>query len=102
MRDEHNRKRYQKLGLDTPDFGYEQAYEAARKWFEGRDAGIVDEDITASDACREYVEDRREKKGDATARDAELRFQKYVYDTPFGAIKVVKLHTPRIEQWRGV
>ena len=100
MRDEHNRKRQEALGLDTPQFGYEQAYTVARKWFEGRDAGVEDEDITVAEACREYVADRREKKGEATARDAGLRFRKYVYDKPFGSIKVAKVHKPRIEQWR--
>lgn len=95
MRDENNLKRYQKLGLDSEDFGYEQAYEAARVWFAGRDGGISDDEITVAEACREYVEDRLEKKGDACAHDAQERFKLYVYDKPFGACKVAKLRTQR-------
>ena len=39
MRDEGNRKVYQKLGFETATFGYEEARTAALQWFEGREAG---------------------------------------------------------------
>jgi integrase len=100
MRDESNRKRSHFLGADAPGFGYEQACEAARKWFNGCDAGVTDEEIRVEDACREYVTNRREVKGEACADDAEQRFERTVYGKPFGAIKVAKLRTPRIEEWR--
>lgn len=100
MRDEHNRKVYQRLGFDAPAFGYEQAHAAALAWFNGRDAGVEDGETTVAGACREYVTDRREKKSAACAHDAEKRFERTVYDTPFGSMKVAKLRTPRVEEWR--
>jgi len=48
MRDESNRKVYQNLALDTPQFGWDEARTAALKWFDGRDAGIADESITVA------------------------------------------------------
>jgi len=94
MRDEHNVKVTKALGLDAPAFGYEEACKAAHIWFNGRDGGINGEDITVEGACREYVEDRREKKSEQCARDARLRFERHMYGTPLRSIKLVKLRTP--------
>jgi len=62
--------------------------------------GIHNGSFTVTDACREYVEDRRREKGDKTADDADWRFRSSVYDTPFGKIELAKLRTPAVKQWR--
>lgn len=100
MRDEAGRKKYESLGYHSDTFGHEEARAAALKWFDGRDAGISDEVVTVADACRDYVKDRRRKKSEGCAHDAEKRFERTVFDTPFGALPVAKLRTPRIEEWR--
>lgn len=99
-RDEASRQRYKALGLVTDAFDYEAARAAALHWFEAADAGVTDEVVTIADACREYVEDRRREKGEGCAHDAKMRFERTVYDTPFGATPLAKLRTPMIKKWR--
>jgi integrase len=91
---------YKSLGLVTDANDHEKARAAALAWREGRDAGVSSESATIADACREYVADRRREKGERTAHDAEMRFRRTVYNTPFGALPLAKLRTPRLKQWR--
>jgi integrase len=100
MRSETGHKLYKALGYVTGAFDYERAREKAQAWFGGQDAGVLDDAATVTQACRQYVEDRRREKGDACAHDADKRFERTVYDTPFGAIPVAKLRTPIIREWR--
>jgi integrase len=100
MRNETGHKVYKALGYFTEAFDYEKAREAALTWFRARDAGVNGDDATVAAACREYVEDRRREKGMACAHDAKKRFERTVYGTPFGAIPLGKLRTPRIKEWR--
>ncbi len=93
---------FESLGLATAEHDYEAARTAALKWRADRNAGITDDvrTKTVADACREYVEDRRREKGEACAHDAEKRFERTVYATPFGALPLAKLRTPSIKAWR--
>lgn len=100
MRNETGHKVYKALGYCSDAFDYEAARVAAVNWFGQQDAGVADDVVTVADACREYVKDRRREKGEACAHDAEKRFERTVYKTPFGAIPVHKLRTPRIKEWR--
>jgi integrase len=100
MRNETGHKIYKALGFVRKGFDYEEARKAAQSWFDAQDAGIAGDDDTVADACREYVRDRRREKGEACAHDADKRFERTVYDTPFGAIPLAKLRTPRIKEWR--
>lgn len=100
MRNETGHKEYKALGYFSDTFDYEKAREVALRWFNQQDAGIVDDVLTVAAACREYVADRRREKGDACAHDADKRFERTVYNKPFGAIPVAKLRTPRIKEWR--
>ena len=92
--DETGQKVYKSLGFCTDAFDYEKAREAAEAWFRLRDAGVADELITVTDACKAYVEHLRREKGDVSAHDADMRFKRTVYGTTFGAISVGKLRTP--------
>jgi integrase len=100
MRNETGHKMYKALGYVSSAFDFEKARERAQGWFTGQDAGVLNDSVTVAAACRQYVDDRRREKGDACAHDAEKRFERTVYDTPFGAIPVAKLRTPLIKEWR--
>src|SRR5580704_15349770 len=67
---------YRALGVATRDFDYEAAKQAAVEWFESRDAGVDGAAKTVADVCREYVTELGSKKGEASANDAEKRFER--------------------------
>ena len=100
MRDESGRKVYKSLGFVSDALDYEAARKSALTWFEAQDAGVTEGNSTVADACREYVKDREREKGKDCAHDAKKRFDRTVFDTPFGAIPLSKLRTPRIKEWR--
>jgi integrase len=91
---------YKSLGMVTDQNDHEAARIAAVEWKKGREAGVADDRKTVEDVCKQYVEDRREEKGEACAHDAEKRFERTVYGKPFGSIPLTKLRTPRIKEWR--
>lgn len=91
---------YESLGIASATSDYNWAREAALKWRKDRAAGITSDVVTVADACREYVVDRRREKGEATARDAEQRFKRYVYGKSLGAICLSKLRKPQVKHWR--
>ncbi|MGB3747425.1 MAG: tyrosine-type recombinase/integrase [Rhodanobacter sp.] len=100
QRDEDGRQRYHSLGHAdaTP---YDDAVKAARTWAKSLQAGINTTEVqTVADACRVYVANRRRKKGDANADDAEGRFKRTVYGHTIAKVKLAKLSTEQIEVWR--
>lgn len=93
--------RFESFGLVTDENDYLTACERAREW--GRQLlAEIDTSVckTVADACKLYVEDRRRVKGKATARDAELRFQRTVDEHTIGKTKLDKLRQVAIEKWR--
>ena len=93
--------RYKALGRVTPEFDYLAACAKAKEWARAEAAGVdTAECRTIADACKLYVEDRRRVKGAATARDAELRFNRTVKDSPLGALALDKLRQATLEKWR--
>ena len=95
-RDERGKQTNYTLGsLDT----FDAACKAAREWID-RAKGGSSEVVTVSEACRRYVEDRRSEKGENTAKDAEGRFRRQVYDSKFGRIELSALKTAHITDWR--
>ncbi len=99
-REEDGHQRYKSLGIATPALGYDAACKEARRWFADLEAGVSDEAITVAQACREYVDDRRREKGTSSARDAEMRFARTVYDTELGRRPLSKVRTNHILAWR--
>jgi hypothetical protein len=100
LRDDAGRQAYHSLGYLSDAFDFDRAKAEAEAWFRKREVGISDEVVTVTDACREYVKDRRREKGEATAHDAKKRFERTVYKTTFGDIALAKLRTPHIKSWR--
>lgn len=100
-RDDEGKQRYRSLGPVTESMDYDAARKAAREWMKNADAGIDTTTVrTVADACREYVADRTKQKGEATGRDAELRFKRTVYDHAIGKVLLSKITQKRIEAWR--
>jgi len=101
VRDETGRQHYRALGAASATFDYDHAKAAAAAVFVALDAGVAPGTrATVESACKEYVEDRRREKGETTARDAEARFERTIYDTEFGRLALAKLRTPAIRRWR--
>ncbi|MDP1646183.1 MAG: tyrosine-type recombinase/integrase [Thiobacillus sp.] len=95
-RSESGGQKYHALG-SQPD--YDTAVKLARDWFIQCQGGST-EIIDVSEACMRYVEDRRKEKGESTAKDAEGRFRRLVYEKSFGRIKLAALRTAHITDWR--
>jgi integrase len=102
MRPEGGAKKYEyrALGAVTREFDYESAKEAAAEWFRSRDAGLDGKITSVAEVCREYVTELRRKNGEASANDAEKRFERTVYKDPVGETRLDKIRTPRIKDWR--
>ncbi|MEP7247986.1 MAG: hypothetical protein ABI885_30455, partial [Gammaproteobacteria bacterium] len=100
LRDDTGKDWYHKLGQVTERYTYEDAKADAVRWFAIKDAGVTDDVVTVEAGCKAYVIDRRHVKGEATAHDAEKRFERTVYGRPFGALPMEKLSTLRIKTWR--
>ncbi len=117
LRDDEGKQHYRPLGQVTKDFEHDAAKRAAETWFADFEVGVTDKPLTVADACREYVADLqaegrgaiasgdRRRDPDAVpgwgaAHDAEMRFQRTIYDNPIGKGLVEKLRTARIKQWR--
>jgi len=93
------RRTYKALGADSETFGFPQAREAARKWFEGLEQGVTGKDTTVTDACEEYVKNQRDKKKEATAHDAQKRFERVVYKSTLGKVKLSDLRKHHLRTW---
>lgn len=100
MRDESGRQWYRSLGRVSDAFDFDRAKEEAGRWFKLRESGVSDDVVSVADACRQYVEDRRREKSEATAHDAEMRFRRTIYDHALGARPLAKLRAPHIKAWR--
>jgi integrase len=99
LRDDAGMQHYRSLGYLSDGFGFEEAKAAAVDWFKGFDAGVTDAPPTLTTICKDYVDDRRRVKGEATAHDADMRFERTVYGTTLGATLVDKLRTPHYRRW---
>ena len=94
-RDAERKQHYHALG-QHPD--YDAAVKAARQWFVQCE-GATPKTVTVADAARQYVEERRTRKGELSAKDAEGRFKRHVYDASIGKIELAKLEAAEIEKW---
>lgn len=99
--DEDRRHRYNSLGPVSAENDYEAAKSAARRWAKALAAGVETKDVrTIADACAEYVKDRRTVKGEATARDAEARFEREIDNHAIAKLPLDRVRQKRLEEWR--
>jgi integrase len=100
-RDDDGHRHYKALGLVRPEFDYDSAADAARQWIKLVREGVKTHDVvTVSDACRAYVAERRTAKSEACAHDADKRFERTVYEAPFGRQALTKLRAAKVRAWR--
>jgi len=88
------------LGGHTPARQYDEAMRQALEWFRSFEAGVVPNDATVADVCRQHVKALRLDDGDAKANETNRRFERYVYDDPIGPIPLSKLRRAHMEDWR--
>jgi integrase len=87
---------YRSLGaLDE----FDEAIKQTQAWAAGIDAGGSHKARTIETACRGYVTHQKAHVGTANSSDAEGRFERLVYRTPFGATMLDKLRTTQIKEW---
>lgn len=100
-RGEDGRQQYNALGRASPSFGYSEALEAARAWHKLLEAGIDAAEVdTVLDACNAYVRWLEDNNRGRTAVDARKRVERYIKPMPLASIKLSKLRTQHIEEWR--
>lgn len=98
--DDDGKHRYHALG-DANMMPHPDAVQAARTWAKSLQAGIDTSDVqTVADACRAYIADKRRERGDAYAHDAEGWFRRSVYKHPIAKVKLTKLRTSHVKDWR--
>lgn len=91
------KKKYQALGHHDH---FDEAKRAALAWIGRVAAGVTATTPTVEEACKHYVEQLLEEKGKGSGDDAEGRFRRLVYDTPFGSTPLDKLNTLKMTAWR--
>jgi integrase len=97
---ENGMRKYKALGACTDSFDFHQAREAARKWFEDLEQGVTGKDTTVTDACEAYVKNQRDKnKKEATAHDAQKRFERVVYKSTLGKVRLSDLRKHHLRTW---
>lgn len=100
QRDDDGRQRYSSIG-HADSIPYDDAVKAALGWARQVDAGVDASEVqTVGEACKAYVKDRRRERGDPNADDAEGRFKRTVYGCSIANVKLSKLRTEQIKEWR--
>jgi site-specific recombinase XerD len=100
-RDEDKQQHYKSLGPLTPAYDYNRAKADATAWIKLLSSGVKTGEVeTVEAACRAYVAERRTSKGEKTAHDAEKRFERTVYDNPFGQRHLSKIQAKHLRDWR--
>jgi integrase len=84
-----------------PNERFDAATREAEAWFKHMGSGGSGEAVTLADACRDYVDDLRQKRGAKPATDAEGRFKRWVYSNPkLAQTPLLKLTSKAINDWR--
>ena len=79
---------------------FDAAKRAAEAWFRHLDMGGSTETATVQDACRQYIEFLREKNSEASAADAQGRFNRLVFADALGGIDLAKLTPRHVAAWK--
>jgi integrase len=80
---------------------YDRALKSADEWFTHLHRGGSKETATLRTACERYVQHLRETSTMDASKDAEKRFERWVYtDAKLSATELPKLRGEQIESWR--
>lgn len=104
MDDATGKQQYKTLGSFThlpPNLRFDAAVAQSIDWFKHLDRGGSSTSFTVGDACRRYIERTLTEKGASSAKDAQLRFNRRVFDdATFTRIELTKLTPSHIDAWR--
>jgi integrase len=93
------RKQYFSLGTFTDVRAFDSATEAAKLWLRQLEDGVSSKPLTVADACREYVDNLKARKSQASSNDANGRFERLVYTSNIGNVLLSKLKTTDVKAW---
>lgn len=95
-RNDEGKQQYKALGtIDTLD----KAVSLASAWGATVEQGVQHTTTTVKMACEAYVLHLKDQNTKASAKDAEGRFKRLVYDEPIGKIALDKLRTTALRTW---
>lgn len=103
FRDQNGRQQSTTLGsLEEfpPHERFDRAASAAREWITLAGAGLRATALTVFDACYEYAEFVRERKGDAAAKELTGRYDRWVAGDPIADLPLPKLTRADVDSLR--
>jgi len=100
LRDSDGKRHYRALGQATEAFNYHKAKHEAERWFADFDVGVTEGPPTVAEACKAYVADLEAEGRPHAAHDARKRFERTVYSDSIASVRLDKLRTARLKQWR--
>lgn len=83
-----------------PSDRFGAARAAAEEWFKHMGRGGKSTPATVAEVCRAYLKDLRDHGREPTAKDAEGRFRRWVFNDPIGKIEVQRLTPRAVREWR--
>lgn len=102
-RDDTGKRAKQSLGdfgILPPSQRFDAATLAASHWFRHLGRGGSTEILRVKDACEKWIEHKRHVKGLQSAKDAEARFKRWVYDDKIAGVTLSKLTRSHVDVWR--
>jgi len=103
--DPDQQKQIRKTLGDYSDYPDNERYDLAQKdalaWFKHLGRGGSNESLTVKDICQRYVDHLKNEKSEKAAKDADQRFNRYVYNnTKFTRTDITKLKPSQIDIWK--
>lgn len=95
-RDEAGKQKYRALGEFDK---FDDAAKAARTWLESCEQGAKTGVTTVREVCEDYVKALRAEGRHDTAKDAEGRFNRLVYEEPLARLPIDKLRATTVSKW---
>ena len=99
-RDDDGKQHYKSLSLPAhlPQNEYDVATGEARKWFENQNLGFQAKPGTVKEATENYIEYLGQKKGKASAKDAQGRINLHIIPE-FGDLPLDRLKLQQVRKW---
>jgi len=88
-----------RLGRDTEIASYDEALEAATRWFNGLGGGTL-VGYTIGNACQSYMDHLRVEKGETAVENARVRIDAHIKPSALWKTKLSALTPEKITRWR--
>lgn len=83
-----------------PSRRYDAAKSAGEAWFTHLGRGGTPDVPTVGEICKRWIEHKRNTKGDQPAKDAQARFERWVYKDKLARVLLNKLTRNHLDVWR--